>query len=139
MILHNDIWGDTDVTFIEEIDQRFFVVIELNMLALYSKLDAEQSKKLKEALATYYDILFGSKDKSNISDVIPFAPELSFDNGGNGYLCLVRPAPNNSVTDLRKIAKKIIDVERSIDSLSEGREAIISYEIAQLVKQKKKN
>lgn len=137
MILHNDIWGDTDVAVIEEIDQRFFVVRELNMLALYSKLDAEQSKNLKEALATYYDILFGSKDKSNISDVVPFAPELSCDNDGNGYLCLVRPAPNNSVTDLRKIAKKIIDVECLIDSLSEEREAIISYEIAQLVKQKK--
>lgn len=35
MILHNDIWGDTSVIIIEEVDNQFLVVEELNMLALY--------------------------------------------------------------------------------------------------------
>lgn len=44
MVLHNDIWGGTSVTLIEEIDSQFLIVRELNMLALYSRLDKEQSK-----------------------------------------------------------------------------------------------
>lgn len=63
MVLHNDIWGDTSVIIIEEMDNQFLVVKELNMLALYSKLDRKQSKTLQEALITFYKILFNSKDK----------------------------------------------------------------------------
>lgn len=48
MTLHNDIWGDTGVTIIEEIDRRFLIVEELDMLALYSRLNKEQGKVLKE-------------------------------------------------------------------------------------------
>ena len=50
MILHNDIWGDTSVTLIEEIDNQFLIVSELNMLAMYSRLNKEQSHALQEAL-----------------------------------------------------------------------------------------
>lgn len=57
MVLHNDIWGNTSVTVIEEIDSRFLIAEELNMLALYSRLNKEQSNTLQEALATFYDIL----------------------------------------------------------------------------------
>lgn len=46
MVLHNDIWGNTSVTVIEEIDSRFLIAEELNMLALYSRLNKEQSKTL---------------------------------------------------------------------------------------------
>ena len=88
MVLHNDIWGDTSVIIIEEMDNQFLVVKELNMLALYSKLDRKQSKTLQEALITFYKILFSSKDKDKIDDTIPFAPDISFDDDGNGYLCL---------------------------------------------------
>lgn len=63
MVLHNDIWGNTNVTVIEEIDSRFLIAEELNMLALYSRLNKEQSKTLQEALATFYDILFNSNGK----------------------------------------------------------------------------
>lgn len=48
MVLHNDIWGDTSVTLIEEIDNQSLIVRELNMLALYSQLNKEQGKVLKE-------------------------------------------------------------------------------------------
>lgn len=61
MILHNDIWGDTSVTLIEEIDNQFLIVSELNMLAMYSRLNKEQSHALQEALATFYEILFSSR------------------------------------------------------------------------------
>lgn len=64
MILRNDIWGDTSVTLIEEIDNQFLIVRELNMLALYSRLNKEQSHALQQALATFYEILFSSKDKN---------------------------------------------------------------------------
>ena len=74
MILHNDIWGDTSVTLIEEIDSQFLIVRELNMLALYSRLDKEQSKTLQKALTTFYEILFSSKDKANINGTVPFTP-----------------------------------------------------------------
>mgnify|MGYP000186416251 CR=1 FL=1 len=63
MILRNDIWGDTSVTLIEEIDNQFLIVRELNMLALYSKLNKEQEKALRKVLAVFYEILFSSKDK----------------------------------------------------------------------------
>ena len=106
MTLHNDIWGGTGVTIIEKIDRRFLIVGELNMLALYSKLDRKQSKALQEALTTFYEILFSSKDKDKIDDTVPFAPDISFDDNGNGYLCLVRPMQDNSVTGLKGIAKK---------------------------------
>ena len=89
MILHNDIWGDTSVTLIEEIDNQFLIVRELNMLALYSRLNKEQSHALQQALATFYEILFSSKDKDKIDDTVPFAPDISFDDDGNGYLCLI--------------------------------------------------
>ena len=46
MILHDDIRGDTCVTLIEEIDNQFLIVRELNMLALYSRLNKEQSHAL---------------------------------------------------------------------------------------------
>lgn len=77
MILHNDIWGDTGVTIIEKTDRRFLIVGELNMLALYSKLDRKQSKALQEALTTFYEILFSSKDKANINDTVPFTPPVT--------------------------------------------------------------
>lgn len=57
MILRNDIWGDTSVTLIEEIDNQFLIVRELNMLALYSRLSKEQGKALRKALAVFYEIL----------------------------------------------------------------------------------
>lgn len=133
MILHNDIWGDTSVTLIEEIDNQFLIVRELNMLALYSKLDRKQSKALQEALTTFYEILFSSKDKDKIDDTAPFAPDISFDDDGNGYLCLVRPMQDNSVAGLKGIAKKVAEVDAAITSLPDSRKAVVSYEVAQLI------
>ena len=98
MILRNDIWGDTSVTLIEEIDNQFLIVRELNMLALYSKLNKEQEKALRKVLAVFYEILFSSKDKSRVSDTVPFAPDVSFDDDSNRYLCLVKPTQENSIT-----------------------------------------
>lgn len=133
MVLHNDIWGNTSVTVIEEIDSRFLIAEELNMLALYSRLNKEQSKTLQEALATFYDILFSSKDKTRVSETVPFAPDVSFDNEGNGYLCLVRPTQENSITDLKAIAQKISEVDTAITTLPDSRKAVVSYEVAQLI------
>ena len=133
MTLHNDIWGDTGVTIIEKIDRRFLIVGELNMLALYSKLDRKQSKTLQEALTTFYEILFSSKDKDKIDDTVPFAPDISFDDDGNGYLCLVRPMQDNSVAGLKGIAKKVAEVDAAITTLPDSRKAVVSYEVAQLI------
>ena len=107
MILHNDIWGDTSVTLIEEIDNQFLIVRELNMLALYSRLNKEQSHALQQALATFYEILFSSKDKDKIDDTVPFAPDISFDDDGNGYLCLIRPMQENSVAGLKRLVQRV--------------------------------
>lgn len=133
MTLHNDIWGDTGVTIIEEIDRRFLIVGELNMLALYSKLSREQSKILQEALTTFYEILFSSKGKANINNIVPFAPNVSFDDEGNGYLCLVRPTQENSVASLKDIVQKISKVDATIAALPTSRKAVVSYEVAQLI------
>lgn len=99
MILHNDIWGDTSVTLIEEIDNQFLIVGELNMLALYSKLDRKQSKALQEALTTFYEILFSSKDKDKIDDTVPFAPDISFDDDGNG--CCTNPYIDFAIVNIK--------------------------------------
>lgn len=133
MILRNDIWGDTSVTLIEEIDNQFLIVRELNMLALYSRLNKEQSHALQQALATFYEILFSSKDKDKIDETVPFAPDVSFDDDGNGYLCLVRPTQENSITNLKAIAQKISEVETTIATLPASRKAVVSYEVAQLI------
>lgn len=133
MVLHNDIWGDTSVIIIEEMDNQFLVVKELNMLALYSKLDRKQSKTLQEALITFYKILFGSKDKDKIDDTIPFAPDISFDDDGNRYLCLVKPTQENSITDLKATAQKIAEVDTVVTTLPDSRKAVVSYEVAQLI------
>lgn len=133
MILRNDIWGDTSVTLIEEIDNQFLIVRELNMLALYSRLNKEQSHALQQALATFYEILFSSKDKDKIDDTVPFTPDISFDDDGNGYLCLVRPTQENSITNLKAIAQKISEVETTIATLPASRKAVVSYEVAQLI------
>lgn len=133
MILHNNIWGDTSVTLIEEIDNQFLIVRELNMLALYSRLNKEQSHALQQALATFYEILFSSKNKDKINEAIPFAPDISFDDDGNGYLCLVRPTQENSITNLKAIAQKISEVETTIATLPASRKAVVSYEVAQLI------
>lgn len=135
MILRNDIWGDTSVTLIEEIDNQFLIVRELNMLALYSRLNKEQSHALQQALATFYKILFNSKDKDKIDDTIPFAPDISFDDDGNGYLCLVRPMQDNSVAGLKGIAQKVAEVDAAITALpdSDSRKAVVSYEVTQLI------
>lgn len=133
MILHNDIWGDTSVTLIEEIDNQFLIVRELNMLALYSRLNKEQSHALQQALATFYEILFSSKDKDKIDDTVPFAPDISFDDDGNGYLCLVRPMQDNSVSGLKGIAQKVAEVDAAITTLPDSRKAVVSYEVAQLI------
>ena len=133
MILRNDIWGDTSVTLIEEIDNQFFIVRELNMLALYSKLNKEQEKALRKVLAVFYEILFSSKDKSRVSDTVPFTPDISFDDDGNGYLCLVRPMQDNSVAGLKGIAKKVAEVDAAITTLPDSRKAVVSYEVAQLI------
>lgn len=132
MILHNDICGDTSVTIIEEIDRRFLIVRELNMLALYSQLNKEQSHALQQALATFYEILFSSKDKDKIDDTVPFTPDITFDDNGNGYLCLVRPMQKNSATELKAIAQKISGVEAMATVLPGSRKAVVSYEVAQL-------
>lgn len=129
MTLHNNIWGDTGVTIIEEIGRRFLIVGELNMLALYSKLDRKQSKTLQEALTTFYEILFSSKDKDKIDDTIPFAPDISFDDDGNGYLCLVRPMQDNSFSDLKVTAQKIAEVDTVVTTLPDSRKAVVSYEV----------
>ena len=133
MTLHNDIWGDTSVTLIEEIDSQFLIVRELNMLALYSRLDKEQSKALQKALTTFYEILFSSKDKANINDTVPFTLDVSFDDDGNGYLCLVRPMQENSATELKAIAQKISGVEATVTVLPGSRKTVVSYEVAQLI------
>jgi hypothetical protein len=133
MTLHNDIWGDTSVTLIEEIDSQFLIVRELNMLALYSRLDKEQSKALQKALTTFYEILFSSKDKANINDTVPFTPDVSFDDDGNEYLCLVSPMQENSIANLRAIAQKISEVDAKITALPASRKAVVSYEVAQLI------
>ena len=133
MILHNDIWGDTSVTLIVEIDNQFLIVGELNMLALYSKLDRKQSKALQKALTTFYEILFSSKDKDKIDDTVPFAPDISFDDDGNGYLCLVKPTQENSITDLKATAQKIAEVDTVVTTLPDSRKAVVSYEVAQLI------
>lgn len=133
MILHNDICGDTSVTLIEEIDNQFLIVRELNMFALYSRLNKEQSHALQQALATFYEILFSSKDKDKIDDTVPFAPDISFDDDGNGYLCLVRPTQENSATELKAIVQKISGVEATVTVLPGSRKAVVSYEVAQLI------
>lgn len=133
MVLHNDIWGNTSVTVIEEIDSRFLIAEELNMLALYSRLNKEQSKTLQEALATFYDILFNSNGKDKIDETVPFAPDVSFDDDGNGYLCLVKPTQENSITDLKAIAQKISEVDTAITTLPVSRKAVVNYEVAQLI------
>lgn len=131
--MHNDIWGDTSVTLIEEIDNQFLIVREFNMLALYSWLNKEQSHALQQALATFYEILFSSKDKDKIDDTVPFTPDVSFDDDGNGYLCLVRPMQENSATELKAIAQKISGVEATVTVLPDSRKAVVSYEVAQLI------
>lgn len=133
MVLHNDIWGDTSVIIIEEMDNQFLVVKELNMLALYSKLDRKQSKPLQEALITFYKILFSSKDKDKSDDTVPFTPDISFDDDGNEYLCLVSPMQENSIANLRAIAQKISEVDTAITTLPDSRKAVVSYEVAQLI------
>lgn len=133
MILRNDIWGDTSVTLIEEIDNQFLIVRELNMLALYSKLNKEQEKALRKVLAVFYEILFSSKDKSRVSDTVPFAPDVSFDDDSNRYLCLVKPTQENSITDLKATAQKIAEVDAAITTLPDSRKAVVSYEVAQLI------
>lgn len=133
MVLHNDIWGNTSVTVIEEIDSRFLIAEELNMLALYSRLNKEQSKTLQEALATFYDILFNSNGKDKIDETVPFAPDVSFDDDGNEYLCLVRPMQDNSVAGLKGIVQKVAEVDAAITALPVSRKAVVSYEVAQLI------
>lgn len=133
MVLHNDIWGDTSVIIIEEMDNQFLVVKELNMLALYSKLDRKQSKTLQEALITFYKILFNSKDKDKIDDTVPFTPDISFDDDDNRYLCLVKPTQENSITDLKATAQKIAEVDTVVTTLPVSRKAVVSYEVAQLI------
>lgn len=133
MVLHNDIWGNTSVTVIEEINNQFLIVRELNMLALYSRLDKEQSKALQKALTTFYEILFSNKDKANINDTVPFAPDISFDDDDNGYLCLIRPMQENSVANLKDIIQKISKVDATIAVLPVSRKAVVSYEVAQLI------
>lgn len=133
MILNNDIWGDTSVTLIEEIDNQFLIVRELNMLALYSRLNKEQSHALQQALATFYEILFSSKDKDKIDDTVPFTPDISFDDDDNRYLCLVKPTQENSITDLKATAQKIAEVDTVVTTLPVSRKAVVSYEVAQLI------
>lgn len=133
MVLHNDFWSDTSVTLIEEIDNQFLIVRELNMLAMYSRLDKEQSKALQKALTTFYEILFSSKDKANINDIVPFAPDVSFADDGNGYLCLVRPMQDNSFAEFKDIAQKISEVETTVATLPDSREGVVRYEVAQLI------
>lgn len=133
MVLHNDIWGNTSVTVIEEINNQFLIVRELNMLALYSRLNKEQSHALQQALATFYEILFSSKDKDKSDDTVPFTPDISFDDDGNEYLCLVSPMQENSIANLRAIAQKISEVDAAITTLPDSRKAVVSYEVAQLI------
>lgn len=133
MILRNDIWGDTSVTLIEEIDNQFLIVRELNMLALYSKLNKEQEKALRKVLAVFYEILFSSKDKSRVSDTVPFAPDVSFDDDSNRYLCLVKPTQENSITDLKATAQKIAEEDTVVTTLPVSRKAVVSYEVTQLI------
>ena len=139
MVLHNDIWGDTSVTVVEEIDSRFLIAEELNMLALYSRLNKEQRKTLQEALATFYDILFNSNGKDKIDETVPFAPDVSFDDDGNAYLCLASPMQENSVANLRAVAQKISEVDAEITALPASRKAIVSYEVARLIAQRQTN
>lgn len=133
MVLHNDIWGNTSVTVIEEINNQFLIVRELNMLALYSRLNKEQSHALQQALATFYEILFSSKDKDKSDDTVPFTPDISFDDDGNEYLCLVSPMQENSIANLRAIAQKISEVDTAITTLPDSRKAVVIYEVAQLI------
>lgn len=133
MVLHNDIWGNTSVTVIEEINNQFLIVRELNMLALYSRLNKERSHALQQALATFYEILFSSKDKDKSDDTVPFTPDISFDDDGNEYLCLVSPMQENSIANLRAIAQKISEVDTAITTLPDSRKAVVSYEVAQLI------
>lgn len=103
------------------------------MLALYSKPNKEQEKALRKVLAVFYEILFSSKDKSRVSDTVPFAPDVSFDDDSNRYLCLVKPTQENSITDLKATAQKIAEEDTVVTTLPVSRKAVVSYEVAQLI------
>ena len=60
----------------------------------------------------FYDILFNSNGKDKIDETVPFAPDVSFDDDGNEYLCLVSPMQENSIANLRAIAQKNIGGRR---------------------------
>lgn len=102
-------------------------------MAPYSRLSKEQGKALRKVLAVFYEILFSNRDESRANDTIPFAPDVSFDDDGNGYLCLVRPMQDNSVAGLKGIAKKVAEVDAAITTLPDSRKAVVSYEVAQLI------
>ena len=102
-------------------------------MALYSRLSKEQGKALRKVLAVFYEILFSNRDESRANDTIPFAPDISFDDDGNGYLCLIRPMQENSVAGLKSIAQKVAEVDAAITTLPVSRKAVVSYEAAQLI------
>lgn len=102
-------------------------------MALYSKLSKEQGKALRKVLAVFYEILFSNRDESRANDTIPFAPDVSFDDDGNGYLCLIRHMQENSVANLTAVAQKISEADAAITALPVSRKAVVSYEVAQLI------
>ena len=103
------------------------------MTSVVGGFTKEQSHALQQALATFYEILFSSKDKDKSDDTVPFTPDISFDDDGNEYLCLVSPMQENSIANLRAIAQKISEVDTAITTLPDSRKAVVSYEVAQLI------
>lgn len=137
MILTNEPDGEFEVEVVGHTEPNFLICRVWNMLALYCRLNDEQSEYYRKAYRGLMNIVFEKNEYVrffNANPCMAFSPAVCFDEQGICYLCLVQPSFDNSFQEMQEIVRKVLEIDSLIQTDTEctaydTRNAILNYQL----------
>lgn len=141
MLLTNEPDGGFEVEVVGHAEPNFLICRVWNMLALYCRLNDEQSEYYRKAYRGLMDIVFEKNEYVrffNANPCMAFSPTVCFDEQGTCYLCLVQPSFDNSFQEMQEIVRKVLEIDSLIQTDTEctaydTRNAAFNYQLVKLL------
>ncbi len=145
MTLTNEPDGEFEVEVVGHVEPNFLICRAWHMLALYCRLNDEQSEYYRNAYRGLMNIVFEKNEYVrffNINPCMAFSPAVSFDKQGTCYLCLVEPSSDNSFQEMQEIVRKVLEIDSLIQTdtectASDMRNAILNYQLVKRLNETK--
>lgn len=145
MTLTNEPDGEFEVEVVGHVEPNFLICRAWHMLALYCRLNDEQSEYYRNAYRGLMNIVFEKNEYVrffNINPCMAFSPAVSFDEQGACYLRLVEPSFDNSFQEMQEIVRKVLEIDSLIQTDTEctaydTRNAILNYQLVKRLNETK--